>query len=79
MYYPRCSPAETEKIAEYIQEIVKQYNDIRDKCHDKKKKEIEDAYAEYQEKQKEKEAEEMEKRQAAGNPLQMVMQGVGDE
>lgn len=73
------SPAEIEKIAEYIQQIVEQYNDIRDKCHDRKKKEVEDAYAEYQAKQQEKEAEEKEKKLAAGNPLQMVMQGGGDE
>ena len=73
------SPAEIEKIAEYIQQIVKQYNDIRDKCYDRKKKEVEDAYAEYQAKQQEKEAEEKEKKLAAGNPLQMVMQGGGDD
>ena len=73
------SPTEIEQVAEYVHNIMKTYSDMRDSSHDTKKQEVEKAYAEYQEKQKEKEAEEKEERQAAGNPLQMVMQGGGDE
>ena len=74
-----ATPEEIEKTADYMKEVVKQYNDMRDTNRDDKKKEIEDAYAEYQTKKAEKQAQEQEQQQAAGNPMQMTMQGGGSE
>ena len=74
-----ASPEEIEKTADYMKEVVKQYNDMRDTNRDDKKKEIEDAYAEYQAKKAEKQAAEQEQQQATGNPMQMTMQGGGSE
>ena len=74
-----ASENDIDKLKDYVDQIVNSFSDMRDQNRDAKKQEVEKAYAEYQEKQKEKEAEEKEERQAAGNPLQMVMQGGGDE
>ena len=74
-----ASPIEIEKTAEIVKQIVDMHNDMRDKTYNSKKEEVENAYAEYQAREEEKKEKEEEKRQAAGNPLQMVMQGGGDE
>lgn len=65
------SPAEQEKTAGMVKQIVDQFNDMRDQNKEDKKKEIEDAYAEYQAKQAEKEAQQQEEQQEKGNPMQM--------
>lgn len=72
------SPAEIEKVADYMQKMVKQYTDIRDTNHDDKKAEIEKAYEEYQARQEEKKAQEEEKKQEQGNPMQMMMDAAGN-
>jgi ribosome recycling factor len=66
-----ASPAEIEKTTEKVKEIVKHYDDLREQNHDQKKKEIEDAFALYEQKQAAKEAEDQEQQEAAGNPTQM--------
>ena len=65
------SPAEIEQVAEAVKQIGDYYNTVRDTCRDKKKEEVEKAYADYQKRQAEKEAQEQEEQQEKGNPLQM--------
>lgn len=71
-----AAPEEIKRVQDHCQQIADYFGKIRDNNHDTKTKEVEDAYAEYQERQKEKKEKDDEQRQAAGNPFQM-MQGGG--
>lgn len=66
-----ASPAEQEKTAEMVKEIVKHYSDTRDQFKATKEQEIEDAYAKYQADQEARKAEMEEKAREMGNPMQM--------
>ena len=66
-----ASENDYNQLKDYCGEIENLFADLRDKMHDAKKQEVEDAYKEYQKRQEEKKAEEQEKQQEQGNPLQM--------
>ena len=68
-----ASESDMDKLKDYVDEIVKSFTDMREKTHDTKTQEIEDAYADYQKQQEEKKAQEDEKQQEQGNPLQMKL------
>lgn len=74
-----ATPEEIEQTANYVKEVAKSYNDLRDSNRDMKKEEIENAYAEYQARQNEKKAKEEEQNKEKGNPLQMMMNAAGIE
>ncbi|MBO4249762.1 MAG: ribosome recycling factor [Paludibacteraceae bacterium] len=73
------SESEVDKLKDYCEEVMKFYSDLRDKNTDDKKKEIEDAYAEYQAKQDEKAAALEQQAREMGNPTQMMMDAAGVE
>lgn len=72
------SPDEIELVSEYVENVVKTYNDLRDTNRDDKKAEVERAYEEYQAREEEKKAQEEEKKQEQGNPMQMMMDAAGN-
>ena len=73
------SENEVDKLKDYCKEVMDFYNDLRDKNTDEKKKEIEDAYAEYQAKQDEKAAALEQQAREMGDPTKMMMDAAGVE
>ena len=72
------STTEKDKIAEYVKQVLDQYNNMREANHDTKTQQVEEAYAAYQEREEEKKKKEQEKLQEMGNPMQMVMNAAGE-